>query len=443
MPKQTRIVTSAAVELWGERVGTVVWNEQTNAAEFEYAQDFIKTGLQVAPIKMPLSREIYAFPAQFNQSLKGLPGLLSDSLPDKFGHALIDAWLQINGRPAGSLNPVEQLCYVGTRGMGALEYRPATNIGSKASGPLAIDELSRIAASVLNERNELSVNIQKQPARALLSLIQIGSSAGGNRAKAIIALNPTTGEVRSGQTIAPDGFEHWIIKFDGANKRSLGDPVGVGRIEYAYYLMAMKAGIKMMPCRLLEEHDRAHFMTRRFDRLPGNEKVHVQSLCAMQHYDHSLVQAYSYEQVFSTIQQLRLSHEYSQEMYRRMVFNILARNQDDHTKNIGFMMDRSGNWQLAPAFDMVWQYSPNGRFTSVHQLSANGKRDHFVAGDLERVAEIFGIYKAKEIRDQVTDAVATWPALAKQANIKARIIKDLLGTYRLDMMSRLSIRKSE
>jgi len=434
MADNQKSIVGATVFLWGEPVGTVFWNDQINAAEFEYDPKFIKKGFQVAPIKMPLSNEVYAFPGHLNQSLKGLPGLLADSLPDKFGHALIDAWLRINGRSAGSLNPVEQLCYVGTRGMGALEYRPAINTGSMDSTPLAIDELTKIAASVLDEKNELSVNILNNPTEALLSMIQIGSSAGGNRAKAIIALNPDTGEVRSGQTSVPEGFEHWIIKFDGANKQSLGDPVGVGRIEYAYHLMALAAGIKMTPCRLLEENGRAHFITKRFDRLFGNEKLHVQSLCALQHFDHGLLQVYSYEQVFSTIQQLRLGNESSQEMYRRMVFNILARNQDDHTKNTAFMMDKAGEWRLTPAFDMVWQYSPKGQYTSVHQLSANGKRDHFSVTDLEKVADSWGIYKAKEIRHQVAEAVAMWPKLAQKAGVSTKVIRDLKSTYRLQIM---------
>ncbi len=439
MANDQKSILGATVLLWGETLGTVFWNDQTNAAEFEYDVKFIKKGFQVAPIKMPLSNEVYSFPAHLNHSLNGLPGLLADSLPDKFGHALMDAWLRMNGRPAGSLNPVEQLCYVGTRGMGALEYRPAINSGSLDSTPLVIAELTRIAASVLDQKNELSVNILNNPTDALLSMIQIGSSAGGNRAKAIIALNPLTGEVRSGQANVPEGFEHWILKFDGANERSLGDPVGTGRIEYAYHLMALEAGIKMTPCRLLEENGRAHFMTKRFDRLLGNDKLHVQSLCALQHYDHSLIQAYSYEQVFSTIQQLRQGNETSQEMYRRMVFNVLARNQDDHTKNIAFMMNKAGEWQLTPAFDMVWQYSPQGLYTSVHQLSVNGKRDNFSVIDLEKVADSWGIYNAKKIREQVAAAVALWPKFAKKTGVSAEIIRDLKRTYRLQMMNKASI----
>lgn len=436
MAVKTKVITGAEVFLWGDRVGAVVWNDQSYLADFIYDPQFIKKGLQIAPINMPLSDRTYTFPELRKQNQNGLPGLLADSLPDKFGHALINVWLLENGRAAGSLNPVEQLCYVGTRGMGALEYQPGINTGSLISTPLAIAELSKLAALVLDKKKELSANILNNPTDALLSLIQIGSSAGGDRAKAIIALNPKTGEVKSGQAAVPDGFEPWIIKFDGANERSSGDSPGFGKIEYAYHLMALQAGIKMMPCRILEIDGRAHFMTKRFDRLPGNEKLHVQSLCALQHYDHHLSQVYSYEQVYSTIQQLHLGNESSQEMYRRMVFNILARNQDDHTKNIAFMMNKAGEWQLTTAFDMVWQYSPQGRYTSVHQLSANGKRDNFTIADLEKVADSWGIYRAKEIRDQVADAVALWPRLAKKAGVGSQIIESIRKTYRLSLFKR-------
>ena len=437
-----KVITNAEVFLWGDRVGTVIWNDQQSTADFEYDAAFIKKGLQLSPVLMPLSSQTYTFPQLVRQSQRGLPGLLSDSLPDKFGHALIDAWLEVNGRVPGSLNPVEQLCFIGTRGMGALEYRPAFDTGLSDTKPLAMSELTKVAAAILDERNELSANILKSPKDALLSMIQIGSSAGGNRAKAIIALNPTTGEVRSGQLAVPEGFEHWILKFDGANKRSLGDSIGFGRVEYAYYLMAREAGIKMMPCRLLEEGGRAHFMTKRFDRLQDNEKIHVQSVCALEHYDHHLNAAYSYEQIFALIQKMYLGHESSQEMYRRMVFNVLARNQDDHTKNHAFMMNKAGEWQLTPAYDVMWQYSPTGIWTSVHQLSVNGKRDNFSIADLEQVADSWGIYKAKEIRHQVVEAVNMWPKIAQKVGIETKIVKGLQSTHRLAGFSKVVVTKS-
>jgi serine/threonine-protein kinase HipA len=386
---------------------------------------------------MPLSNEIYSFRELREQSQNGLPGLLADSLPDRFGNKLIDDWLQINGRQVGSLNPVEKLLFEGSRGMGALEYRPAFNTGTMESIPIAVDKLAELAADVVNKKKELSANLIKHPTDALLSLIQIGSSAGGARAKAVIAYNPSTGEMRSGQTTVPDGFEHWIIKFDGMKDQDLGDPDGYGKIEFAYYLMASKANIKMMPCELLKENSRTHFMTKRFDRLPGNEKIHIQSLNALQHYDHRAENKYSYEQVFSTILQLRLDHEHVQEMYRRMVFNILARNQDDHTKNLSFMMNKEGSWRLSPAYDMVYQYDPNGKWAKVHQLSANGKRDNFTLADLENVADKFEIYKAKEIRNQVADAVAMWPKLAQDVGIKSEIINEIKSKQRLNIMEKI------
>ena len=452
MANNEKTFIRTGVYLWGERVGSVVWNGQIYKTEFSYDSQFIKKGLQIAPIKMPLLEKIYAFSSWDNEGPPGLPGLLAASLPDRFGRRLIVASLEVDGRRGESLNPVEQLYYIGTRGMGALEYiiedfSETLRTYPSYSGPLDIDELFEIAAAVPDSwHNDKSFEFLKTYRKALHILYQVGSPVGGNRAKALIAFNPSNGEVLPGRADVPDGFEHWIIKFDGANKKSLGDSVGVGRIEYAYHLMAVEAGIKMMPCRLLEENGRAHFMTKRFDRLPGNEKVHVQSLWALQHYNHSLAYEYRYEQVFDTILELQLGTESIQEMYRRMVFNILARNQDDHTKNIAFMMNKTGSWQLTPAFDIVWQYSqpsPKGLFADLisdggesrgHLLSVNGKHDNFTIGDLESVADRYGIFKAKEICNQVADAVALWPRFAKKAGIKTEIIRALKSTFRLHIL---------
>ena len=439
------------VYLWGERIGAAVWNDSTYIAEFAYALNFIKKGFQIAPIKMPLLEKTYAFTNWDDESPWGLPGLLAASLPDMFGRSLTLALFKVDGRPIEFINPLEHLFHIGDRGMGALEYRieewgGTVKFSSLYSGPLDITELCEIAAAVLDIWNNKNFDFLKNHRDALYTLHQVGSPVGGNRAKALIAFNPSTGEVRSGQTAVPDGFEHWIIKFDGANEKSLGDSVGVGKVEYAYHLMALEAGIKMMPCRLFEENGRAHFMTKRFDRLPGNEKIHVQSLWALQHYDHSLAYEYCYEQVSNTILELRLGPESIQEMYRRMVFNIFARNQDDHTKNIAFMMNKTGSWQLTPAFDIVWQYKPKGRLIDYindgcepygHQLSANGKRDDFTIADLEKVAESFGVHQAKDIRNQVADAVALWPKLAQKAGIKAEIIDYIKSTHRLDIIGKV------
>jgi len=443
MADDSKIVTNAAVFLWGELVGAVDWDEKSNLAAFRYDPQFIKKGLEISPIMMPLSNEIYNFPELVRQSQHGLPGLLADSLPDRFGHSVMDKWLEENGRLPGSLNPVEELCFVGSRGMGALEYRPSFNFGSNKSEPISVSKLAEIAEEILDKKKKLSANIIKDHDNILLSLIKVGTSAGGARAKAIIAYNKTTGEVRSGQTDVPEGFEHWLIKFDGASKITSGDPEGFGRVEEAYYLMTKKAGINMMECELLSDNGRAHFMTKRFDRLPGNEKVHVQSLCALQHFDHHAEERYSYEHVFSTILELRLDHVHTQEMYRRMVFNILARNQDDHTKNLAFIMDKAGNWKLSPAFDMVYQYDPTGKWSKVHQLSANGKRDNFTLSDLEEVAERFNVYKAKDIRNKVADAVALWPKLAQEVGVNEEFIRDIRKTHRLDIMNNLSVPVAE
>jgi len=442
------------VYLWGDRVGSVDWDADSYKTVFQYDSQFIKKGLQIAPLKMPLLKKDYTFTNWDDKGPYGYPGLLAASLPDSFGLLLIDTLLKVESGEKQGLWPAEQLVHTGTRGMGALEFilekcTRSMKLRPLYSGPLDIAELYEIAVSVPDSwRNNKSFEFLKNHRKALNILYQVSSPVGGARAKALIAYNPTTDEIRSGQSDVPEGFEHWIIKFDGANKKSLGDSVGVGRIEYAYHLMALEAGIKMMPCRIFEENGRAHFMTKRFDRLPGNEKIHIQSLWALQHYDHSWSKGYRYEQVFDTILELKLGTETIQEMYRRMVFNILARNEDDHIKNIAFMMNKTGSWQLTPAFDLVWQYTtPSSRGSLIaslsdgyephgHQLGVNGKHDNFTIADLEKVADSFGVYKAKEICNQVADAVALWPKLAKKAGVKPKVIRAIESTHRLDIIKK-------
>ncbi|MEI8012730.1 MAG: type II toxin-antitoxin system HipA family toxin, partial [Candidatus Omnitrophota bacterium] len=392
-----RPVHVAEIYLWVRFLGAVAWDEVRGCADVEYAPEFIRQGLNVAPLMMPLKSGIYSFPGLNQTTYHGLPGLLADVLPDRFGNKLIDVWLSRQGRSPGDFNPVEKLCYMGTRAMGALEFKPALGSRKKKAEPVEISELTALAAEILHNRKILTVNLSQDRQDALESIIRVGTSAGGNRAKAVIAWNPLTGEVRSGQVAVPAGFEPWILKFDGVHDTALGDPAGYGRIEYAYYLMAVKAGIRMMPCRLFEEHGRAHFMTRRFDRDENHEKIHMQSLCAMAHYDFNASGEYGYEQLFQVILRLNLGHDALREAYRRMVFNILARNQDDHTRNVVFLMDKSGQWRLSPAFDVVWAYNPSGTWTNRHQMSLNGKRDNFVPGDLVALADQYGINKARNI----------------------------------------------
>jgi serine/threonine-protein kinase HipA len=435
------MTTLAKVILWGRTIGAVSLEDSNEIAAFQYTPEFIGSGIEVSPITMPLGNSIYQFPELPRNTFHGLPGLLADSIPDKFGNALIDAWLARQGRTPGSFNAVERLCYTGSRGMGALEFVPSKGPQAKSTQLLDIDILVQLASDILRQRNELNVSFQDDVAEnALTNILQVGTSAGGARAKAVIAWNPLTNEVRSGQVKAGDGFEYWLLKFDGVsgNKdKELDDPQGYGAIEYAYYLMAVEAGINMTECRLLEENGRRHFMTKRFDRLPNGEKLHMQSLCGLAHYDFNAPGAYSYEQALLIIRQLKLPMAAIEEQYRRMVFNILARNQDDHVKNIAFLMDKKGIWSLAPAFDMTYSYNPAGAWTSTHQMTLNGKKDGFTMEDFKACSETVSLKRgrAESIINDVRKAVVKWSEFAAKASVADIWRKEIKKNLRLKLAS--------
>ena len=381
----------AEVKLWGKTIGAVLLQDGDDVASFEYDAAFAQSGIQVAPLVMPLSRRVHRFSALSRTTFHGLPGLLADSLPDKFGNALIDAWLASRGRQADSFNAIERLCYTGERGMGALEFAPATGPAAKQTTGIEVSQLVALASKVLTHRNNLQASFAAQGSEdALSDILRVGTSAGGARAKAVIAWNRKTNEVRSGQVKAGKDFEYWLLKFDGVsgNKdKELDDPKGYGLIEYAYYLMALECGIDMSECRLFKEHGRSHFMTRRFDRLAGGEKLHMQSLSALAHYDFNMAGAYSYEQALLVMRQLQLPMQAIEQQFRRMAFNIVARNQDDHVKNIAFLMNKPGEWSLSPAFDMTYSFNPAGAWTASHQMTMNGKRDNFTLDDFNACAK--------------------------------------------------------
>lgn len=411
--------TTAKVILFGTHVGSVVWDEERELGIYEYHPGFRASGIEIAPLTMPLGPGTFRFPDLSRESFKGLPGMLADCLPDKFGNLLIDRWLAEQGRTPESFDPVERLCYLGTRGMGALEFEPSLTPEQPAS-PIEVAELVDLANRVLASREELSVSLDTDG--SLSEILRVGTSAGGARAKAIVAWNPQTGEVRSGQVPLPSGFEPWLLKFDGVRgnrDKELNDPQGFGRIEYAYHLMARAAGITMSDCHLLEESGRAHFMTRRFDRTPDGDKLHLQSLCGIAHMDFNQAGAYSYEQAFQVTRRLALPQPDSAQLYRRALFNIHARNHDDHTKNISFLMDRTGTWHLAPAYDVIYSYNPTGAWTSRHQMSLQGKRDGFTRDDLLAAAADANVKprEAREILSEVQNAVADWPRFAAEAGV--------------------------
>jgi serine/threonine-protein kinase HipA len=427
----------AEVRLWGRTIGAVALDAEREVAAFEYDPEFSESGIELSPLMMPLSRTVYQFPVLPRPTFHGLPGLLADSLPDRFGNALIDAWLATQGRTPDSFNAVERLCYTGTRGMGALEYEPAVGGKTREATTIEIAALVRLAGEVLSRRGNLQGYFDEPgKEKALRDILSVGTSAGGARAKAVIAWNRLTGEVRSGQITAGEGFEYWLLKFDGVagNKdKEFDDPSGYGMIEFAYYLMAKAAGITISECRLLEENGRSHFMTRRFDRLAAGEKLHMQSLGALQHFDFNQAGAYSYEQALRTIRQLHLPMSAVEEQFRRMVFNIVARNQDDHVKNIAFLMNQRGEWSLAPAFDVTYSYNPSGVWTSRHQMTLNQKRDGFTLDDFEACAQVAGMKRgrAATILKQVQAAVERWPEFAAQARLDDAWIEAIRRTHRL------------
>ena len=423
------MISTALVKLWGTTIGAVSLDDSQRTASFEYDQNFISSGIEVSPIVMPLKRGVYTFPSLSYESFHGLPGLLSDSLPDKFGNEIINVWLAKQGRLPESFNAVERLCYTGSRGMGALEYEPAVSSVVDESSLIQVSELVELASTVLSNRKNLKTVLEecdkKKLTQSLKHIISIGTSAGGARAKAVIAWNPKTNEVRSGQIETDSDFEYWLIKFSGVsgNKDKEDEDLSdFGMIEYAYYLMAKECGINMMPCRLLYDGKNHHFMTKRFDRTAEGKKLHMQSLAAMGHFDFNSAGSTSYEQCFTILNTLGLGHYEKLDMFRRMVFNVAACNCDDHVKNISFLMDKSGKWSLAPAYDISFAYNPDGAWTSSHQMSINGKRKNIEASDFETCAKIAGLKNAevKSVLIEVSAAVEKWSKIAADAGITGK-----------------------
>jgi serine/threonine-protein kinase HipA len=435
-------MNDARVILWGRDIGAVSWLPDRELGVFQYRPEFVPSGIEIAPLMMPLREAPYSFPGLAKETFHGLPGLLSDSLPDKYGNRMINAWLASQGRTPESFNPVERLCYVGKRGMGALEFEPREGSTDRESLKIEIDALVHLANRVLDERAELggtlNGDLDDTDSQAFNEILRVGTSAGGARAKAVLAWNPKTDEFRSGQVDLPEDFEHWLVKFDGVSgnrDKELADPQGYGLIEYAYHLMAVDAGIEMTECRLHREGGRSHFMTRRFDRTAEGKKLHMQSLGAMAHFDYNQAGAYSYEQAIQVMRQLDLPLPEIEQLYLRTIFNLVARNQDDHVKNIAFLMGKEGQWSLAPAYDVIYAWQPDGAWTGQHQMSVNGKRDRFVREDVLILADVANIkrLRANKLIDQVVEVVRHWPEYAEQAGVGETAIKAIGRAHRLTL----------
>lgn len=424
------------VYIWDQFVGTVAWNPKRQVGTFEFDSSFTRQGIDLAPLTMPLEdiysgERIYEFPGLNKDVFHGLPGLLSDSLPDAFGNEIFRAWILRQGKDLRSVSPVEKLSYIGSRGMGALRFEPSMSPETNKEDTLELQSLLDLTSKLLMDRESVMVNLSDDEEAALSELIKIGTSAGGQRAKAIIAFNPETNEMRFGQLdLAPD-FEHYILKFDGVTSNTLGDPEGYGRIEMAYCHMAMDCGIRMSLCRLLEENGRAHFMTQRFDRRASSERIHMQTLCAMAHYDYHQPGQYSYDEALADMRDLYLPYNDMEQMFRRMIFNVVARNQDDHTKNISFLLPENGQWKLSPAYDVNWSYNPDGVWTSLHQMNISGKRSHFVKNELVEFGERNDIDNPNDIVEEIIEVVSNWSQYAKNTCVDDSRISLIGKTHRL------------
>ncbi|MBR5300687.1 MAG: type II toxin-antitoxin system HipA family toxin [Bacteroidales bacterium] len=426
------MVDVAKVRLFGMDMGAFRWDESYNVARFEYDKDFVAKGIEPSPIMMPVQQgRVYSFGNLNRDTFNGLPGMLADSLPDTYGRALFDQWLALTGRTSG--NPVETLCFLGQRCMGALEFEPATGPATDGNMKFEIDSLVDVAREALSKKEGFGVNLDTDRKAAIAEILRLGTSAGGQRAKAIIAYNKDTGEVRSGQITAPEGFDYYLIKLDGVSAEAgFKETENYGRLEYSFSELVKRCGIDMTECSLIEENGRAHFLTKRFDRENG-KKVHMQTLCGIAHYDFKLQRGYSYEQAFNVMRRLRLPYSQAQEMFRRMVFNVVLRNQDDHTKNISFLMDSDGKWRLSPAYDMGFAYNPTGAWTKTHQMSINGKFDNLTRKDLMECAAVNNIKNASEIIDHTCDVASGWPILAKECGVPQSMIDSIVPHLLLNL----------
>ena len=426
------------IKIWNKNVGAAIWDKDKQVAIFEFDKEFLKEEIDLAPIMMPLEaaimgKRIYSFPNLNPDTFKKLPGLLSDSLPDKFGNTLIDLWLSRNGRSSNDFTPVERLCYVGSKAMGALEFHPTILSESNEVEDIQLADLVEVAAEIMKKKKSLDASFLKDKKNAVEQIISVGTSAGGMSPKAVIAINKNDDRIVSGNLDLDKDYEHWLLKFDGIQDKELGDPQGYGKIEYAYYLLAKECGIEMSECRLLPESGRDHFMTKRFDRVDG-EKIHMQTLSGLAHFDFNNIGSTSYEQLFQIMRKLKLGNDQLEQMFRRMVFNVVARNQDDHTKNTSFILPENGEWRLSPAYDITYSFNPTpGRNTYLHQMSINGKRKEILKENLIKIARDNSIKKPKVIIEEVISAISTWPEKAKSLDINLKKIRKIESQLKLNI----------
>lgn len=418
--------------MWGQRVGAVALDPRLGFYAFQYAPAWKRTGIELGPLTMPLDGpDVFIFPNLPELTFYRLPGMIADALPDAFGNALIDAWMARQGIAKNAITTLDRLAYMGKRGMGAFEFHPERGSHRESSAPLEMQTLVEEARKLI----EGNLSLDQEAQAALANILRVGTSAGGARAKAVIAWNPQTNVIRSGQFDAAPGFEHWLLKFDGVGRDAeLGTSEDYGRIEYAYHLMARQAGIEMTSCRLLEENGRAHFMTRRFDRqiVDGRTiKHHVQTLCAMDHLDYRQRGTHAYAQLFLAITRLKLGDAALEQAFRRMCFNVMARNCDDHTKNLAFLLKQGGTWELSPAYDVTHAHNPKGEWTYQHLMSVNGRFNDITRADLLEEGDRFLVRRPKDRVAEVRAAVENWSAHAKEARLGQATTDRVASDFRL------------
>jgi serine/threonine-protein kinase HipA len=424
-------IQAIEVRTWGKRVGALARDPRLEYIAFKYSPSWLKLGIELAPLHMPLSDQTFIFPNLPEATFRRLPAMFADALPDDFGNALIDAWMAERGTKTADVTTLDRLAYMGKRGMGALEFRPALGSHRESVEPLQMQSLVEEARKAV----EGDLTVDAHAKAALANIIRVGTSAGGARAKAVVAWNPETNQIRSGQFDMASGFEAWLLKFDGVGKDfELGTGGDYGRTEYAYSKMATQAGIVMSPSRLLEENDRAHFMTRRFDRdvIAGmTVKHHTQTLCAMAHLDYKQRGTHAYSQLFMTISELKLGDEALRQAFLRMTFNVMTRNYDDHTKNFSFRRKREQGWELAPAYDVTHAHNPRGEWTYQHLMSVNGKFDGIKRTDLLAEAERFSVPRANDLIADVRSAIQSWPDHARSAGLHQNKAEELRRDFLL------------
>lgn len=429
------------VYLWGTKIGAIAYEPgQTEVSTFEYDKDFIKMGIEVSPISVPIKYSIHTFDDISKKTFHGLAGFIADSLPDKFGNQLIDQYFALKGRSSSDITPLDRLLYIGNRAMGALEFKPAINLDDKNKNiELNLQDLSQLAEMILIKKEKFANELKNSDKKNVINLLRIGSSAGGARSKALVAMDKD-GKLYDGTINHKKACKYYLLKFDSSSNsdRDNKDPKGMTKVEYIYSILARKCNINMPYTTFIQIEDDFHFLIERFDRIDKNkgftkDKLHYVSWCGMAHAHRDETGAFSYEQLVMIVRELKLGQDSVFEIFKRAVFNLVGRNQDDHTKNFGFLMDRNGRWSLSPAFDITYSYDPEGKWTKSHQITLNGKEDNFTLEDIISFGKYCNLSKKKslEVLNNTVSAFKEFPKLADRYKVDRRLKESIYSNLRI------------